>query len=732
MECEMTKRQLPKRLFIGVVAILSLAASLLPSNAAVIGTLDSVTANALAQESMPRPVNANDSTYFVFTDRYANGNEDNDGGSGRNQQGFDPANVAYYHGGDFIGLKDNLDRISRLGFNSIWITPPVLNDFRGYHGYWGLDFTTVDPHLGTEQEFQDFVDRAHELGIKVIMDIVLNHTADVIGYSDTDSNFFHTPSSYPYKDAGGTEFNLTEKAQFSTSCTVLGQSNCFPIMSADVSYPREPFISSESKNAKRLPDFLQDINSYHNRGDASSCGWAAGPCAMQGDFFGLDDIMTENPVVVQGLSDVYASWVTRFGIDGFRIDTAKHVNKEFFDAWIPAVNEAGDQAGKGQLTIYGEAWITTAPELSRMIRKYQMQSLIDFPMQLTVTRFAAGYKTGTMLRSAFGYDDYYNTGSQNDIVRNAYGLTTFLGNHDMGRGTSQVDAWTQETGTKLLNRVKLADSILFLMRGAPVIYYGDELGILSTGSNEYARQDMFPTEIGPWKTMRRIGADPIGNGSYLTPDAENHPLSVHIRALNAFRVANPGFVSGAAIARYGDTSVSAWSRIDASDNHEYLVVVNNGKTAKTVSIPVSTKSSNFVGVFGSTQTFRSNTKSVVKVTIPARKAIVIKAAKTLTIPTAAPVLTLKVKSDTTAYAPTLVASTTTKTPLVVTFLARATENDEWQVIGTDDSPMYRFVLDSWVWDGNETMQFAVIARTYDGKIAGGKVISVNYSDVSLD
>jgi hypothetical protein len=93
---------------------------------------------------------------------------------------------------------------------------------------------------------------------------------------------------------------------------------------------------------------------------------------------------------------------------------------------------------------------------------------------------------------------------------------------------------------------------------------------------------------------------------------------------------------------------------------------------------------------------------------------------------------LKVKSDTTAYAPTLVAGTTTKTPLVVTFLARASANDEWQVIGTDDSATYRFVLDSWVWDGNETMQFSVIARTYDGKVAGGQIISVDYSDVSLD
>ncbi len=720
-----------KRLVLAILAIAALTASLLPSNAAVVGTLDQAIAEEFAQENMPRPVNADDATYFVFTDRYANGSEDNDYGSGPNQQGFYLDQVAAYHGGDFIGLEENLDRIDRLGFTAIWITPPVVNDFKGYHGYWGLDFTTVDPHLGTEEDFQNFVDRAHELGIKVIMDIVLNHTADVIAYSDSENGFM-TLGDNPYKDAEGNEFNIGDKAAFTNTCTSIGESNCFPIMSVDNSYPREPYIGSDSKNAKRHPDFLQDINSYHNRGDANSCGWANGPCAMMGDFFGLDDLMTENPVVVEGLSDVYASWVTRFGIDGFRIDTAKHVNKEFFDRWIPAVNEAGEQAGKGQLTVFGEAWIKSASELSAMIRKYQMQSLLDFPMQTSVTKFASGYRSGSSLTTGFKYDDYFNTGNQNDVIRNAYGLTTFLGNHDMGRGTSQVDMWTSETGTKLLNRVKLADSVLFLMRGAPVVYYGDEVGVTSTGTNEFARQDMFPTEISAWQKLKRIGASPIGTGSLLTADEENHPLSVHIRALQAFRTQYPGFVRGAAITRFGNDYVAAWSRIDATDNHEFLVVANNSKVAKTVSIPVSTKSSAFTGVFCTTIKFTSNAKSSVKVTVPARKAIVLRAANTLTIPTTAPVLTLKAKADYLAQAPILVAGTTAKTPLVVTFLARATANDDWQVIGTDDSPTYRFVLDPWVWNGNSSMQFAVIARTYDGKVAGGQIISVNYASVSVE
>jgi glycosidase len=719
-----------KRLVLGIAAVSLITLSAMPTEAAVIGTLDESTATTFAQTSMPRPTNSDDATYFVFTDRYANGSEDNDYGSGPNQQGFDTTSVAAYHGGDFIGLKENLDRIARLGFNSIWITPPVVNDYKGYHGYWGLDFTTVDPHLGTEAEFQEFVDYAHELGLKVIMDIVLNHTADVIAYSDTGNGFMPLGAN-PYKDAAGNTFNIGEKSKFTTTCTSIGEANCFPILDSQISMPRDPYIPSESKNAKRHPDFLQDITSYHNRGEASGCGWAPGSCAMMGDFYGLDDLMTENPTVVQGLSDVYASWVTEFGIDGFRIDTAKHVNKEFFDSWIPAIDAAGQAAGKGDhLTVFGEAWLPSASELSSMMRKYQMESLIDFPMQAIVPKFAAGNKTGLNMKTGFSYDDYFNTGNQSDIIRNAYGLTTFLGNHDMGRGNSFVAGATSEEGAKLTARVKLANSILFLMRGAPVVYYGEEVGLLSSGTNEYSRQDMMKTDVSAWRKMHRIGADPIKTGSLLTPAEEQHPLSVHIRALQAFRSEHPGFVQGAAITRYADTNVIAWSRIDATDNHEFLVVANNSKTIRTVTIPVSTKSSAFVGVFGSTATFNSSGKTTIKVTVPARKAIVLRAANTLTIPEVLPVLTLKVKTDYTAQAPMLLASTTAKTPLVVTFLARASESDEWEVIGVDDSPTYRFALDPWVWGDNASMQFAVIARTYDGRVAGGQIVSANYADVA--
>src|SRR3954453_16490333 len=148
---------------------------------------------------------ASDRIYFVMPDRYANGDPSNDTGGvsgNRSVTGYDPTSSAWFHGGDLKGLTGTctdtvhgLARIKSLGFNAIWVTPAVVNqvsqgDSAGYHGYWGVDFTRVDPHLGTNEDFAAFANCAHSLGMKVILDVVPNHTGDILqptggsGYSD--------------------------------------------------------------------------------------------------------------------------------------------------------------------------------------------------------------------------------------------------------------------------------------------------------------------------------------------------------------------------------------------------------------------------------------------------------------------------------------------------------------------------------------------------------------------
>src|SRR5581483_11604716 len=130
--------------------------------------------------------------YFLLPDRFENGDSGNDRGGlagDRLVTGFDPTDAGFYHGGDLKGLRSRLDYIKSLGATAIWVGPIYKNkpvqgapgrESAGYHGYWVTDFTHVDPHFGTDADLRSVVEAAHERGLKVYLDIITNHTADVI------------------------------------------------------------------------------------------------------------------------------------------------------------------------------------------------------------------------------------------------------------------------------------------------------------------------------------------------------------------------------------------------------------------------------------------------------------------------------------------------------------------------------------------------------------------------
>ena len=156
--------------------------------------------------------------YFVLPDRFENGDPSNDRGGiegGRLKDGYDPTDFGFYHGGDLKGLTQRLDYIQGLGMTAIWLTPifennpvqgPEGKESSGYHGYWITDFTNVDPHIGTREDFKTFVDAAHARGMKVYMDIITNHTADVIQYAECGISKRSTESvsgaDCPYRPVG--------------------------------------------------------------------------------------------------------------------------------------------------------------------------------------------------------------------------------------------------------------------------------------------------------------------------------------------------------------------------------------------------------------------------------------------------------------------------------------------------------------------------------------------------
>ena len=179
---------------------------------------------AFAQESFfqhsVRSPRQQEVIYFLMPDRFANGKAENDSGGitgGVTQSGFDPAGMYSFHGGDLAGIQAQLDYLDHLGITSIWMTPIFRNravqSFEegkpvrtGYHGYWILDFTDVDPHFGTKEELEELMAAANQRGIGMIFDIVVNHTADVIEPKDGASGYQYKFSK-PYLDANGNPFD---------------------------------------------------------------------------------------------------------------------------------------------------------------------------------------------------------------------------------------------------------------------------------------------------------------------------------------------------------------------------------------------------------------------------------------------------------------------------------------------------------------------------------------------
>ena len=146
-------------------------------------------------------------------------------------------------------------------------------------------------------------------------------------------------------------------------------------------------------------------------------------------------------------------------------------------------------SGKNYFPIYGEVWDTDPNYTAKFVTDYKFPGILDFAFQAAASKYAT-YGNGELdFVDIFNQDDLYTT-----ATTSAYGLTTFLDNHDMGRIGMFLQGNTDATADQLLQRDQLAHALLFLLRGGPAVYYGDEKGMTGTGGDKAARQDMF--EIG--------------------------------------------------------------------------------------------------------------------------------------------------------------------------------------------------------------------------------------------
>lgn len=666
--------------------------------------------------NIARGAQSDESAYFVMTDRYANGDTSNDYGGLKAtsyEHGFDPADYGMFHGGDFKGLTNSLDRIKKLGFTSIWVTPPVKQQYMqgnsaAYHGYWGLDFTTIDPHLGTEYDFKEFVVKAHAIGLKVIIDIVVNHTADIIQYSDNNAYVSHKGA--PYLDATGKAF---DPAQFAGKDT-------FPKLDANISFAKKASVDANYTNIKK-PAFLNDITNYHNRGDSN---WS-GTSVFDGDFFGLDDIFTEKPEVVKGWIDVWSTWITKFGIDGYRIDTAKHVNPEFWQAFIPAILKAAKSAGKTDFPIYGEVFDSNPLNTAKFVRDQAFPGVLDFPFQSNVSAYVTDGRGAEKLVELFNADDLYTT-----ATTSAYGLTTFLGNHDMGRIGMFID---NKTGSDedALAKSKLANALLYLLRGGPALYYGDEKGMIGSGGDKAARQDMFPTLVSYWQSEERIGSDPIGTRSAF--DVPN-PLEDQIIAMQAVIKANPALRNGTQQIRYAAGELFATTRY--LNGQEYAVVFNSGDVAKEIKFSVTTSGSKWNPIVGSALS-SSASGSTLTVKVAPTGYVVLKAASKFKAKLA-PAINLNTPRSDFAMDYLLEIGATVKGDEYnqVTFLVREA-GKSWVNIGTSDhrtvkgevadAGLYRVFVEPRKYPTGTNLEFVSVVKNAANKTAVSKIVKYKVS-----
>ncbi|MFK4850082.1 pullulanase-type alpha-1,6-glucosidase [Microbacterium sp. ZW T6_19] len=611
-----------------------------------------------------RQAGAGEQFYFVMTDRFANGDTSNDTGGlegDRLTTGFDPADKGFYQGGDIAGIRDNLDYIEGLGTSAIWLTPSFANKpvqgeaadaSAGYHGYWVTDFTRIDPHLGTNEELQALIADAHARGIKVYFDIITNHTADVIDYTQKKYDYIDQATS-PYKDANGTAFDPADYAG----------TGDFPTLDAATSFPYTPVVTDPEA---KTPAWLNDPTLYHNRGDST---WS-GESVTYGDFSGLDDLMTESPTVVNGFVQVYDQWVD-LGIDGFRIDTVKHVNFEFWEQFTTEVLDYAHAKGNDDFFMFGEVYDADPVKLAPYVRDTDMNSVLDFTFQSSAVSYSSG-NSAKGLQSLFAGDDRYTTADTS-----ATALPTFLGNHDMGR----VGSFLQNTD-HAVQRDELAHDLMFLTRGQPVVYYGDEQGFAGPGGDKDARQTLFATQVAEYANQKLITGELAGSADRYSTDGE---LYQHIAGLSDLREANPALVDGAQIERYSASGagVYAFSRVDASDKVEYLVAVNNATSTQTVDLKTLTSDAGYSVIYGDGAALTTDAGAATSITVPALSAVVWKADKTVTAPAeAAPVTVSVPAAGAGVTGQSAVQASIADQWTQTSFAYRVAGDDEWHALGT--------------------------------------------------
>ena len=269
--------------------------------------------------------------YFLMVDRF------NRLDGKLNQPPFDNPNFADYQGGTFSGIKAKLSYIRQLGAGAIWLSPVLKNlpFAHSYHGYGIHDFLRAEPHFAdnpatADDELRALVDAAHQAGLYVIFDIVLNHVGDVFGYASGNSNFNSTPQPIQWRDATGT---------------------------ARADFPDIAQVANKSLDAFVWPTELQQNRFFRRQGNPSSNG----PDTV-GDFASLKQLLTSDADLQAYLIRAYQYVIARYDVDGFRIDTLRYLQPPLATIFGNSVRKFALSIGKRNFFTFGEVLDGNAEE----------------------------------------------------------------------------------------------------------------------------------------------------------------------------------------------------------------------------------------------------------------------------------------------------------------------------------------------------------------------------------
>lgn len=356
---------------------------------------------------------SSDVLYLIMPDRFANGNPDNDVIPGMLENKVDRNEQFGRHGGDFKGISEHLDYISDLGVTAIWLNPTQENDMKdgSYHGYAITDYYQIDRRFGTNEEFCNLVNEAHENGLKVVMDMIFNHCGS---------------ENYLFKDKPQDDwFNF-----------------------------RSNYVQTSFKTAS-----VMDIHASDYEKDIATDGWFTQV---------MPDLNQRNRHVARYLIQSSIWWIEYAGINGIRQDTHPYADYDFMSTWCKEVLEEYPH-----FNIVGETWLNSNVLVSywqkdsklAAPKNSNLPTVMDFPLTDLMGK-AFDEETTEWSGGLYRLYDYH---TQDLVYANPMNLLIFLDNHDTSRFCKN------EKDAKNIVRYKQAITYLLTTRGIPQIYYGTEI-----------------------------------------------------------------------------------------------------------------------------------------------------------------------------------------------------------------------------------------------------------------